>query len=482
MSDIKVLSVTSELYPLIKTGGLADVAGALPLALAQHHVDMRTLIPGYPSVKAALKDWAIAHSFRNLFGGKASLLYGEVAGLKLYVLDAPHLFDRPGNPYLSPDGTDWPDNPQRFAALSRVGADIGKGLLKDFRPAIVHSHDWQAGFIPAYLHYDGGARPKTVMTVHNLAFQGRAPAEMLHSLALPPNSFTMDGVEYFGDISALKSGLQFADSITTVSPTYAKEIREPDAGMGLDGLLEARKGALVGILNGVDTQVWNPATDALLPASFEAKSIAGRAKSKAALQKRLGLKVDAKAPVFGVISRLSWQKGLDLLLEALPLIAGEGAQLALLGSGDKDLEAAYTAAMARYPGQVGCIIGYDEGLAHLLQAGSDVILVPSRFEPCGLTQLCALRYGAVPLVARVGGLNDTVIDANDMALAAGVATGIQFGPVTGGQFQDAVRRTLHLYRQPKVWKQMQANGLKTDVSWLRPAAQYAELYRNLIAK
>ncbi len=482
MTDIKVLSVTSEIYPLIKTGGLADVAGALPLALAKHHVDMRTLIPGYPVVKAALTNPVAVHSFKNLFGAKASLLYGEVAGLKLYVLDAPHLYDRPGNPYVGSDGKDWPDNPQRFAALSRVGADIGKGVLKSFRPNIIQCHDWQAGFVPAYLHYDGGPRPKTIMTVHNLAFQGRAAAALLHDLALPPSSFTVNGVEYFGDISALKSGLQFADVITTVSPTYAKEIREPEAGMGLDGLLEVRKDVLAGILNGVDTQVWDPATDGRIAAPFSSGSVSGRAKSKAALQTRLGLTPNAKAPVLGVISRLSWQKGLDLLLEALPMIMAEGAQVALLGSGEKELETGFMAAMARYPGQVGCVIGYDESLAHLLQAGSDVILVPSRFEPCGLTQLCALRYGAVPLVARVGGLNDTVIDANDMALAAGVATGVQFGPVNGSQFQDALRRTLKLFRQPKIWKKIQANGLKTDVSWLRPAAQYAELYRHVLAK
>lgn len=482
MTQIRVLSVTSELYPLIKTGGLADVAGALPLALKALNVDMRTLVPGYPAVKKALTNAVSVHTFRALFGGKASLLSAEVHGLKLYVLDAPHLFDRPGNPYLGANGTDWPDNPQRFAALSRVGADIGKGLLKDFKPQIVHCHDWQAGLIPAYLNYDGGPRPKTMITVHNLAFQGLAPPAMLHDLALPPQSFGLDGVEYYGNISALKAGLQFADSITTVSPTYAKEIREPAAGMGLDGLLESRKDVLTGVLNGIDIDVWNPSTDAHIPAHYSAKSLTGRAKSKRALQDKLGLKKDAKAPIFGVISRLSEQKGLDLLLQSLPLLMAEGAQLALLGSGDKGLEAGYQAAAAAYPGQVGVIIGYDENLAHLIQAGSDAILVPSRFEPCGLTQLCALRYGAVPVVARVGGLNDTIIDANDMALAAGVATGVQFGPVTAAHLQDALRRTVSIYRNAKAWKQMQVNGMKADVSWNHPAQRYAELYRQLLAK
>jgi len=481
MKHLKILSVTSELYPLVKTGGLADVAGALPLALQAHDVDMRTLVPGYPAVLKALTDARVLHQFVNLFGGKARLLAGEVAGLHLYALDAPHLYDRPGNPYMGPDGLDWPDNALRFAALSRVGADIGKGLLKEFHPSIVHCHDWQAGLVPVYLHYDGGQRPKTVITVHNLAFQGRFAPEILHEIGLPPAAFSMDGIEYFGGISYLKGGLQFADWITTVSPTYAKEIQDPEAGMGLEGLLGARAEHVSGILNGIDINVWNPATDARLPAPYSAKKLSPRGKSKRALQKRLGLADDADAMVFGVISRLSWQKGLDLLLEALPTLLHEGGQLALLGAGDRELEAAYRQAQVEHPGRVGCIIGYDEGLAHLIQAGSDALLVPSRFEPCGLTQMCALRYGAVPVVARVGGLNDTIIEANEMALAVGVATGFQFAPVTTPAFNDAIRRAASAFRDRKIWKQLQVNGMKSDVSWTIPGKRYADLYRHILA-
>lgn len=481
MKPLKILSVASELYPLIKTGGLADVAGALPLALQAHDVDMRTLLPGYPAVLAALKGAQVVHHVRNLCGGKADLLSAEHAGLKLYVLDAPHLYNRPGNPYLQPDGMDWHDNALRFAALARMGADIGKGLLGEFSPHIVHCHDWQAALVPVYLHYDGGKRPKTIVTVHNLAFQGRFRPDVLHDIGLPAEANRIEAIEYFGDISYLKGGLQFADWITTVSPTYAREIREPEAGMGLDGLLRTKQAHTSGILNGIDTDVWNPETDPALPAPFSAKKLSLRAKSKAALQKRLGLKVNKHAQVFGVISRLSGQKGLDLLLEALPVLQDEGAQLALLGAGDAVLEREFRAAQAAHPGEIGCVIGYDEGLAHLIQAGCDALLVPSRFEPCGLTQLCALRYGAIPVVARVGGLNDTIIEANEMALNAGVATGLQFSPVTTPQLSEAVRRAAALYRDAPRWKQMQQNAMRADVSWDGPARAYVQLYRQILS-
>jgi starch synthase len=480
MKPLKVLSVTSELYPLIKTGGLADVAGALPLALQAQGVEMRTLLPGYPAVMAALKNAHIVHHFRALFGGKADVLSAEHAGLRLYVLDAPHLYNRPGNPYLQPDGMDWHDNALRFAALARVGADIGKGLLKEFTPHIVHCHDWQAALVPVYLHFDGGKRPKTIITVHNLAFQGRFKPDILQDIGLPAEANSVEAIEYFGDLSFLKGGLQFADWITTVSPTYAREIRLPDAGMGMDGILRTKLDRTSGILNGIDTNVWNPETDTALPAPFSAKKLSLRAKSKAALQKRLGLTPDKNAQIFGVISRLSSQKGLDLLLEALPALLLSGGQLALLGAGDTGLEQGFRAAQTAYPGQIACVIGYDESLAHLIQAGSDALLVPSRFEPCGLTQLCALRYGAIPVVARVGGLNDTIIEANEMALNAGVATGIQFSPVTVPNLIEAIRRAAQLYADTPRWKQMQHNAMKTDVSWDTSARAYAQLYHQIL--
>ncbi len=474
---MRVLSVASEVFPLVKTGGLADVAGALPGALASRGVTMRTLLPGYPTVLEKLDTPKTLRRISGLFGGDARLLGADVDGLDVLVLDAPHLYERPGNPYIDSLGLDWPDNAQRFAALSKVAADIGLELLPRYRPHVVHAHDWQAGLAPAYLAYAGKKRPGTIMTVHNLAFQGRFPAELLRPLGLPQKALSMDGVEYFGGIGFLKAGLRLADRITTVSPTYAAEISTVEGGMGLGGLIGGRADLLSGILNGVDEAVWDPATDPYLKARRRGNGLAWRGRNKAALKERLGLTTPPENMLFGVISRLSEQKGLDLLLAALPRLKALGADLVVLGSGDAALERAYLAEASKDPGRVGVFIGYDEPLAHLVQGGSDALLVPSRFEPCGLTQLCALRYGSVPVVARVGGLADTVIDANEMAIAAGVATGIQFAPVAREPLEHALARAADLWRQPKIWRQMQANGLATDVGWQRPAAHYAALYR-----
>ncbi len=478
---MKVLAVVSELFPLVKTGGLADVAGALPAALAFQDVAVRTLIPGYPAVLGRLPGAVGVYSLPDLFGGHATVLAGRVDGHETLVLEASHLFARPGNPYLAPDGRDWPDNAQRFAALAQVAAQIALGAVPGFRPQVVHAHDWQAGLAMAYLHFAPGPRPATVFTVHNMAFPGRFPATLLDELDLPPEAFRLDGVEFHGDISMLKAGLHYADRVTTVSPTYAAEICTAEHGMGMDGVLRARGAAISGILNGLDTAAWNPATDMALAASFDAGHIDARAASKRALQELMGLAADPDAPLFGVVSRLTWQKGVDLLLQQLPTLLGHGAQLAVLGAGEPALQAGFEAAAAAHPNAVGCVIGYDEAMAHLIQGGADALLVPSRFEPCGLTQLAALRYGCVPVVARVGGLADTVIDANPMALAAGVATGVQFAPVDGEALGGAIGRAVALYRQPGIWRRMQQNGMAADVSWQGPAARYAALFRELVA-
>ncbi len=480
MQPLNVLSVASEIFPLVKTGGLADVIGALPAALAGQGVSVRTLIPGYPAVTETIERVQTVRSGIDLFGGAAQLLSARAAGLDLLVLDAPHLYARPGNPYLGPDGRDWPDYAIRFAALSRMAADICGGALESYAPDVLHAHDWQTGLAPAYLHYRGGVRPGTVMTVHNLAFPGKASRDLLGLLGLPPQSYGIESLEFYGTISFLKAGLQFADRITTVSPTYAAEICTDDASMGFGGLLRSRSGVLSGILNGIDTEVWDPATDALLAAPFDRATLAQRAVNKAALQARLGLDQDPGAPLFGIVTRLTWQKGTDLVLACLPLLQELGAQLALIGTGDAGIEAGFRIAAERTPNRIGCFIGYDETLAHLVQAGADALLVPSRFEPCGLTQLCALHYGAVPVVARVGGLADTVIDANAAALAAGVATGVQFAPVDAAMLDMAMRRTVAMYREPSVWHTLQENGMAADVSWRGPASQYAALYRKLV--
>jgi starch synthase len=479
MRPVDVLSVVSEIFPLIKTGGLADVAGALPRALAAEGVVMRSLVPGYAQVLAALESGVVVARLDELFGGEARVVAAKAAELELFVLDAPHLFERGGDPYRGPDGNEWPDNAARFAALARIAALLGQGLVPGYRPDIVHAHDWQTGLTPAYMHYAGGDRPATVMTVHNLAFQGQYPSGLLARLGLPAHACTIDGVEYYGSIGYLKAGLRFADRITTVSPTYALEIRTPLGGMGLDGLLRARADVLSGILNGIDETVWNPAHDPYLAARFDSGRLTGRAANKVALQCQLGLYADPSRMMFGAITRFATQKGTDLLLEALPALIESGAQLALLGSGDRSLEARIRTAVAAHPGSVAVRLGYDEALAHLIQGGCDALLVPSRFEPCGLTQLCAMRYGALPVVAHVGGLCDTVIDANEMALAAGVATGFHFSPVETNMLAAAIGRALSVWREPALWQKMQRNAMQTEVGWRRPARQYAALYREL---
>ena len=484
---LTVLSVASEIFPLIKTGGLADVIAALPAAIAGEGIRMPTLVPGYPAVIDGLREATAVHEYADLHGGPARFLAGSAGsagsagGRSLFVLDAPHLFARPGNPYLAPDGDDWADNAFRFAALGAVGADLGRGIVPGFTPDIVHAHDWQAGLTPAFLHYSEGPRPATVMTVHNLAFQGQFPAELLEAIGLPPQAFSLEGVEYYGHIGYLKAGITLADHVTTVSPTYAAEIRGKEHGMGMDGALRQRSSAVTGILNGIDVGIWNPATDKSISTKFDAKHLAARAANKVALQARLGLALDPAALVFGVVTRMTWQKGIDLLYEALPAIDACGAQLALLGAGEAALEDAFVAAADAAPDRVAAVIGYDEPLAHLIQAGADALLVPSRFEPCGLTQLCALRYGAIPVVARVGGLADTVVDANEMALAARAGTGVVFSPVSLAALEIAIERTAALWRDRTAWRGLQRRGMATDVSWARPAARYAELYRTLSA-
>jgi starch synthase len=479
MTLLRVLSVASEIYPLIKTGGLADVAGALPAALAECGIATKTLVPGYPDIIKAIPAASMLLQMESFYGGPARLLSGTCEGLELLVLDAPHLFARPGNPYLGPDGNDWPDNALRFAALSRMAADIALGVIAPLVPDIVHAHDWQAALAPVFLHHHSGPRPGTVMTVHNLAYQGLFPHEMLGPIGLPPDSFNVHGVEYYGKVSFLKGGLQFADRITTVSPTYALEIQSDDGGMGLGGLLRERSGILSGIINGIDTAVWNPATDPDIAARFSIDALSRRAANKVALQQRFGLDPKPDAPLLGVISRLSWQKGLDLLLANLNTILAEGMQLALLGSGDRDLQDGYVAAAKAHRGRIGVVIGYDERLAHLIQAGCDALVVPSRFEPCGLTQLCALRYGAVPIVARVGGLEDTVADADEPGARA---TGFKFGPVTADNLAAALRRASITFHDKPAWQSLQRNGMTTDVSWHNRASHYADLYRDMLAR
>ncbi|WP_237151701.1 glycogen synthase GlgA [Oryzibacter oryziterrae] len=479
---MRILFVASECFPLIKTGGLADVVGALPLALAQLDCDVRVLVPAYPGLLGKLHGFSEVAHYGELFGGPARLISGDTAdGLHVLALDAPHLYDRPGNPYLGPDGRDWPDNIRRFAALSAIGASIGRFSVGGWKPDIVHCHDWQTGLVPAYLMAgEADGRPKTVFTIHNIAFQGNCGRTDFDTFGLPSSFYTPAGLEFYGQCSFLKSGLVFSDRLTTVSPTYARELRTPEYGMGLEGVLNDRSRFLSGIINGIDTTQWDPASDPHIAASFSAKKPLGKARCKLDLQEKMGLATDPDALVITVISRLTGQKGLDLLIAHIPDIIRRGGQIAVLGSGEPGLERAFNEAAAAHPGSVAVKIGYDEALSHVLQAGADAILVPSRFEPCGLTQLYALRYGTLPVVARTGGLADTVIDANDASIRSGTATGLQFAPVTVSGLGFAIERLFELFADKKNWKKIQARAMTHPVGWEDSAADYVALYTDLL--
>lgn len=470
----KVLFVVSECAPLIKTGGLADVAGALPAALAEHGDEVRVLLPGYRAVIGKLGKTKVALKIAKLFGGPATVLSCTVAGLDLLVLDAPHLFDRDGGIYGDAAGEDWSDNPERFAALSKAAALIAVRGIGGWVPQIVHGHDWQAGLTPEYL-LDAKCDVPFVFTVHNIAFHGNTGGEKLATLGLEYERFNSGHFEFWGQISALKAGLMGASKITTVSRTYAEELLTPEFGIGMDGVLRDRKSDLLGIVNGIDEDVWNPATDPLItPYS----SPSGKAANKKALQKTFGL-APSDGPLCVLISRLTEQKGIDLLLGALPDLLAQDGQLALLGSGDPRLEIALSEAAATHE-NVAVKIGYDEALSHQMMAGGDAILVPSRFEPCGLTQLYGLRYGTLPLVSLTGGLADTVINASPAALAKGVATGIQFHPTTTQALSNAFSRLGTLYRDNKLWKSLQKNAMAQPVGWQSSAAEYHAIYVALL--
>ncbi len=499
---LSVLSVASEAVPLIKTGGLGDVAGALPAAVAAHDVAMTTLIPGYPAVMAALGVPAtdakrpgkgaakgkprmkLVHQWDALLGEPARLFAATLGAMPLLVLDAPGCFTRGGGPYADPLGRDWADNWRRFAVLGRAAADIAGGAVKDWRFDVLHAHDWQAAMAPAYLRFAPLAdvpHVPSVMTIHNMAFQGHYGREIFSRLELPRSAWAIDGVEYHGGVGMLKAGLEAASVITTVSPTYAMEIRSPEFGMGLEGLIVSRGDRVRGIVNGIDTAEWNPAADPALAAPFTVRSLSRRAANKRALEAEFGLE-PGDGPLFIVISRLTWQKGMDVLGEVLDHLVGVGGRLALLGAGDPAIEAELRKGAARHPGRVALHIGYDEALAHRMQAGGDAILVPSRFEPCGLTQLYGLAYGCVPVVSRTGGLADTVVDANLAAITADAATGFQFSGVDYQHLAMAITRAVGLYHQPQLWRRIQAAGMRSDFSWGRSGATYAQLYRELVSE
>ena len=471
---MKILYATSEAIPLIKTGGLADVSGALPPALRQIGVDCRVLLPGYPKVLEKLGPADTVATVPGPAGSPdARLLMGRLPGTDtpLYVLDAAQAYQRQGGPYQDVTGHDFADNAWRFALLSHTAALLACAQSPlDWRPDLLHCNDWQTGLAPAYLNFMGRPVP-SVITVHNLAYQGIFPPLALPGLGLPPESFSIHGVEYYGNLSFLKAGLYYADRITTVSPSYAEEIQRNPLGMGMQGLLADRRANLRGILNGIDPGEWNPASDPHLPAGFTARGLAGKKRCKQALQREMGLAPDADVPLFGVIARMTHQKGLDLVLAVAEGIVHRGGQLVMLGTGDKALEQAVRDTAARHPGRIACFIGYDEGLSHRIEAGSDSFLMPSRFEPCGLNQMYSLRYGTPPVVHATGGLRDTVQDG---------VNGFVFPEPTAHALWVAVDRALAAYADPASWKKLVRAGMAQDFSWIHSAKDYAALYRTVL--
>ena len=483
MSALSILFATAEMAPWVKTGGLGDVAAALPAALRKAGHDIRVLLPAYPALKTAFPETELVASLPALAPGLPAcrLLSAKASGLPLLLLDCPELFDRAGNPYLDASGQDWPDNAIRFGLLSRVAARLGQSDSPlDWAVDVVHANDWQAALAPAFLHYQGGAA--SVVTVHNIAFQGCFGREMLAALGLPDEAWRFDGVEYHGQLSFLKSGLQLCSQISTVSPTYAREIQDEHFGYGLAPLLRHRSAALRGILNGVDTGIWNPATDPALPFAYAANRLAAKRANKTALQTEMGLDVTADRPLFGVISRLTHQKGLDLLLTIADGLPDLPAQLVVLGSGDKAMEAGFAELAARFPKQIAVKLGFDEALAHRIEAGCDCFVMPSRFEPCGLNQMYSLRYGTPPIVRATGGLADTVVDVCEDTLADKSANGFVLDGDTPHALWVAMERVCRTWQDKKLWQRVQQNGMRRDFSWTHAANEYVALYRDAIAR
>ncbi len=476
---MKVLHVAAEVYPLVKTGGLADVTAALPPALAEAGADVRLLLPGLPAILDAVQSARTVIDIGACFGAlRVRLLLGRMPGshLPVYVVDAPHLYRRPGGPYQGTDGAEWPDNLQRFALLGWVAAHLAADDADPaWVPDVVHAHDWHAGMACAYMADHAATQAASVYTVHNLAFQGLFPHHDWALLGLSSRFMSPAGLEYHGQLSFMKAGLKFADKVTTVSPSYAREIATHEFGCGLDGVIRGRGSDVSGILNGIDEAVWSPAADAAIARRYDSRQLAGKQACRQALQAMLGLAPDPTALILTVVSRLTAQKGLDLVLAALPALVAEGVQFAVQGTGEAALEVAFRMTQQAHPGRVAVHIGYDENRAHQLVAGADVIAVPSRFEPCGLTQMYGLRYGTPPVVRRVGGLADTVCDVGAGGDAT-TQTGFVFDAATPGAFESAVRRALALKRDAGAWQAVMQRGMAQDLSWTGPAQAYLALY------
>jgi starch synthase len=484
MPKLKILFATSELIPLIKTGGLADVSGALPVALRAIGVDVRVLLPGYTEVLAKLGECEIVATFDDLVGFPvARLLSATLANdLPLLVLDCPTLYQRKGGPYQDANGQDWADNALRFGLFSKVAAVLSCDESPlSWHPDLVHCNDWQTGLTPAYLNFSQGAVP-SVITVHNLAFQGNFPPETIAELNIPPACFGVEGAEFHDQLSFLKAGLFYSNHITTVSPTYAKEIQQEELGFGMQGLLTTRSNDLTGILNAIDTEEWNSSTDKLLGKTYHIRDMTGKVVNKALLQYRMRLKVEPLVPLLGVICRFTHQKGLDLLLEIAPQLAQLPVQLAMLGSGDAAMQQAALDLSQQYPGQIAAHIGFSEPLSHLIEAGADMFVMPSRFEPCGLNQMYSQRYGTPPIVHATGGLADSVTDCTNETLKARMASGFSFSGMTAQNLFDTIQRAVSLYHDKLKWQALCKNCMAKDFSWESSAEAYRDVYLKVLAQ
>jgi starch synthase len=476
---MRVLYITSEVFPFAKTGGLADVSASLPAALRELGIDVRVLVPGYQNALGrAPSPKTISRGADPIGGGEFRLLesYLPYSDVPVWLVDAPHFYDRSGGLYQNEAGEDWPDNALRFALLNHVAAGIASEPEQSWSPDLIHCNDWHAGLLPLLLSSSGKSRPATLFTIHNLAYQGLFSSDELGKLALPASAFA--SMEFYGRVSFLKAGIQTADALTTVSPTYAREIMTGEYGCGFDGLLCERAKNLTGILNGVDYQIWDPATDPYLPYNYSARAIAPKSDCKRAIQNALDMEPQPDAPLLAFLSRLVHQKMPDVVLDVLPEFLENGAQFVLVAEGDNEYQSAFQELAIRYPGRVS-VQGYQEELAHRVLAGADMVLHPSRFEPCGLVPIYGMRYGTVPLVRNSGGMADTVIDATPEAIRQGSATGFSFDEPSALALASCLHRALAVYRQPIAWRRLQASGMRQDFSWRRSAKTYADLYQKL---
>ncbi len=482
----KILFASSEVHPLVKTGGLADVSGSLPIALREQGQDVRIIMPAYRQCLSALTDLKTVATIK--FDGyylPVDILQGTLpdSDVVLWLVHSPHHFDRDGGPYGKPDGGDWEDNAARFALFSRAVAALAMDQANlGWKPDLLHCNDWQTGLAPALLSEQKN-RPATVFTIHNLAYQGLYQKAVFDALDLPKSLWQPNGVEFYDLMSFMKGGLIYADHITTVSPTYADEICTYEFGYGLEGLLtdRAEQGRLTGILNGIDNEEWDPNNDPHLAKSFSVKSIRNKLVNKEALQQQFGLPEKEGVLLMGLVSRLVPQKGIDLTLDAVKRLLDDDAniQLVCLGSGDPSYEQDLRVLRARFPDRVAIHIGYSEPMAHQIEAGSDVFLMPSRFEPCGLNQLYSLRYGTLPIVRNTGGLADSVVDASEENRQLGTATGFKFEQSTAQALQQTIQDAIELFQRPRIWRKLMITAMESDYSWQKSAEKYIELYEQL---